>query len=650
MSSPESSVASSVLQSLTSDPQAWLNTLTWTPVDKVAYQALSPLEQLVRIRHSSAHLMAAALQDLDPKAEFAIGPATPQGFFYDIKPSSPLKESDLEGIESRMKKLAGQAHPFEVAEVSKAEALALFKAKGQSHKLEILERIPSEVVTLYRSGPFVDLCAGPHVPHTGLLQSTKLMGLAGAHWRGETIPTMTRVSGTAWANEKDLKRYLEFLEASKARDHRTLGPQLDLFSFHPWGMSAFWHPKGVKLRRTLESYWRTLLEKYGYVEISNPILYRKELFETSGHWQHFKQNMFIFEETCCDPVTTEESKASEDGKLELALKPMNCPDTMLFFRSRTRSYKELPLRVAEAQLLHRNEATGAMHGLMRTRMFSQDDAHIFVLPHQVQSEMESLFRMLEEVYSLFQLDYSFSLSTRPENYMGALSFWEQAEDALKKALDGTGKPYLIEEGEGAFYGPKIDVQIRDSLGRQWQCATFQLDLQLPERFELKVVTAEGTMQQPLVIHRAIFGSFERFMGILIEHLAGAFPTWLSPVQAIVFPIAERHEGYGQQVLEHLQKAGVRAIVEGDDSINYRVRAAETQKIPYMLIVGDQEAEAGTVSIRRYSSKERRVVPVAELVSEILAKNVERPLDVPLQEFGDLFRNPSPSLSTESADY
>jgi threonyl-tRNA synthetase len=623
------------------NPQVWLASHTWHPVDKSAFKALTAQEQLLRIRHSTAHVLAAALLQVQPTAQLATGPATATGFFYDVKTETPLAEADLETLTAQMKMLVGRAAPFEHTEVPKAEALAYFEAQNQPHKVEVMNRLPVETVTLYRCGTFVDLCAGPHVPHTGLCGAFKLTALAASHWKDETLPSLTRITGTAWANPKDLARYLEFVEDSKARDHRVLGPALDLFSFHPWGAGAFWHPKGMKLRRALEGYWRDTLERYGYVEIGNPILYKKELFETSGHWEHFQENMFVFK--------------NEAGEPEYAIKPMNCPDTMLFFRSRLRSYKELPLRIAEGQILHRNEATGAMHGLMRTRMFVQDDAHLFVSEEQVTSEVQHLFAMLHEVYSLFDLDYTFSLSTRPANFMGEVATWDQAEAALKLALASTGKAYAIEEGEGAFYGPKIDVQIRDSLGRRWQCGTFQLDFQLPERFELGYIAADGSTQRPIVIHRAIFGSFERFMGILTEHLGGAFPTWLAPVQAVVLPIAERHLPYAQQVQEHLAAAGFRVELNAEESINYRVRQSETQKIPFMLVVGDQEAEAQSVAMRRYGGGERNTLPLAEFTALLQQEVGSKALTTPPKTYDDLFFRPEASLgdalaTTEAAGY
>jgi threonyl-tRNA synthetase len=623
--------------------EVWLKTLHWTPVDPAEYKALDNESKLLRIRHSVAHIMAHALQDIDPKVSFATGPATAMGFFYDVVPSVVLKEDHLAELEKRMAKICGQSLPFEWTVVPKADARGLFENCKQIHKLEVLERIPSDTVTLYRSGNFVDLCAGPHVPHTGLCRNVKLLGIAASHWRGEDTPSLTRLSGTAWSTDKELARYLEFLEDSKARDHRVLGPQLDLFAFHPWASGAMWHPKGVRIRRGLETYWRETLERYGYQEILNPLLYRKELYEMSGHWDHYQDNMFIFSE---DPKEGQ----SADSCCQYAIKPMNCPDTMLYFKSNVRSYRDLPMRIAEGQILHRNEATGAMHGLMRTRMFTQDDAHIFVSADQVAHEVAHLFKMLNEVYALFQLDYSFSLSTRPEKFLGDIAVWDQAEAALRQSLDATGKPYLVEEGEGAFYGPKIDFQIRDSLGRQWQCGTFQLDFQLPQRFDLHYIAPDGSHQQPIVIHRAIFGSFERFIGILTEHLGGAFPTWLTPVQAVVLPITEHHVAYAQQVVDQLKAAGIRVEMQEAESINYRVRQAEMRKIPYMLVVGDREAEAGQVAVRQYKVKEKRTLATGDMIAELQTKIAERTFDVTLTQYNDLFWKPPETLSTESAEY
>jgi threonyl-tRNA synthetase len=599
-----------------------LQALTWQPVDEKTFKQLSPSEQLHRVRHSAAHIMAAAIQQLYPHVEFVTGPATGNGFFYDMKLPESLTMGDLEQIQERFNKLAGQSSAFEVASLPKADAISLFQQLNQSYKLPILERIPDDVVTLYRNGQFLDLCAGPHVPHTGMCRNTKLLNLSAVHYKDEHQPSLTRVTGTAWVKEKDLKAYLDFLEEVKARDHRVLGPQLSLFNFHPWAASAMWHPNGVTLRNTLMQFWRETISQQDYVEIWNPLLYKKDLFETSGHWAHFKDNMFVF----------------EDGDHnEMALKPMNCPDTMLFFRSQKRSYRELPLRVAEGQVLHRNEATGALHGLMRTRNFIQDDAHIFLTGEQVQAEVLSLLQLIEQTYDRFQLNYNIHLSTRPVNYMGEAAVWDQAEAGLKSALEAAGKPYTLDEGEGAFYGPKIDVYIQDSLGREWQCGTVQLDFQLPLRFELTYVAPDGSLQQPIVVHRAVFGSFERFIGILIEHLGGAFPTWLAPVQAVVLPIAERHGDYAYAVCKQLKQAGIRAVVEDHESVNYRIRQAETQKVPYMLVVGDKEAEAQTVSVRTYQNGPQGVKPVTELIDAMMTLMRERTFDVTVKDFGRLFR-------------
>ena len=617
------------------ESSTWLSSLEWQAVDAKAFNQLSATEQLIRIRHSSAHIMAAALTQLFPETEFATGPATPQGYFYDIKKAEPLKEEDLSSIQAEMDKIAGKSQPFEVASVSKADAIAYFKEKQQHYKLQVLERIPSETVTLYRNGNFVDLCAGPHVPHTGLCRSNKVLTLSAVHWRDEEKPSLTRITGTAWSRPKDLERYIEFLSEVKLRDHRTLGPQLDLFSFHPWAASALWHPHGVTLRNQLMAFWRETISEKDYIEILNPLLYKKELFETSGHWDHFQENMFIFRDA--------------EGEADFALKPMNCPDTMLYFRSQLRSYRELPLRIAEGQILHRNEATGALHGIMRTRNFIQDDAHIFLAPEHVEAEVQALLEMLDRIYQIFQLNYNIKFSTRPESYLGSLEVWNKAEASLQAALKAAGKEFVIDEGEGAFYGPKIDINIQDSLGREWQCGTIQLDFQLPERFDLKYVKPDGTTERPIVVHRAIFGSFERFIGILIEHLGGAFPTWLAPVQGVVLPIAERHISHAESVVKQLKSLGFRFELASNESVNYRIRHAETQKIPYMLVIGDREMADNTVAVRKYTDGQKGTYPLTQLIEELSEHRDERIFDVVVKEFSSLFRGPS-DVSTEDALY
>ena len=612
--------------------QTWLNNLTWQPVDAQAFDKLSRDEKLFRIRHSAAHVMADALQRIMPDTQFAIGPATDTGFFYDVVTSEPLTNDDLEKIQTEINTITGGKDRFEVATVDRPKAIELFGALKQPHKLEILNRIPSDTVTLYRSGTFIDLCAGPHVPSTKWCRFLKVLNLSAAHWHGEDVPSLTRITGTAWTSKDELNKYLEFMEAAKERDHRNMGPKLDLFSFHPWAAGALWHPNGVTLRNTLMQFWRDVISDKEYVEISNPLLYKKDLFETSGHWDHYQDNMFIFR----DP----------EGEPEFALKPMNCPDTMLYFRSQRRSYRELPLRIAEGQILHRNEATGAFHGIMRTRQFVQDDAHIFVAGEHVQDEVLSLLKMLDDTYSMFELTYKIRLSTRPESFMGERAVWDQAEEALKSALEASGKPFEIDPGEGAFYGPKIDVVILDSLGREWQCGTVQLDFQLPERFELKYVAADGSFQQPIVIHRAIFGSFDRFIGILIEHLGGAFPTWLAPVQVNVMPIADRHSEYAQTVVKQLKRVGVRVrLDDSNETINNRVRQSETAKVPYVLVVGDREAEEGTVSIRKYSKGPQGVKTIDEFQHDILDLIEQRTFDITVKSYAELFH----SLSLDDTD-
>ena len=559
--------------------------------------------------------MATALRRIDPQTQFAIGPPTEHGFFYDVQTSKPLQEEDLQSIEKEMATVAAGQHPFEVAVARKEDVIAYYRDKEQKYKLEILNGIKDETVTLYRDADFIDLCAGPHVPDTGWCRHVRLLGLSGAHWRGETRPSLTRVAGTAWQAEKPLREYLHFLEVARQRDHRILGPQLNLFSFHPWAASALWHPYGVIVRNELLRLWREKISG-GYSEILNPLLYRKELFETSGHWEHFREDMFIIPD--------------DTGNPQFVLKPMNCPDTMLYFRAQTRSYRDLPLRIAEGQVLHRNEAVGSLHGIMRTRNFVQDDAHIFLMPDQVQSEVAALLAMLDDIYRTFQLSYDIRLSTRPEAYLGGIDVWNAAEDALRQALAAARCEYIVGEGEGSFYGPKIDVSIRDSLGRRWQCGTIQLDFQLPERFDLRYSAPDGSLQRPIVIHRAIFGSVERFFGVLLEHLNGAWPTWLAPVQVIILPLKDVQLPYCKDLKDKLLASGVRAEIDDVQSLMYRIRQAEQSKIPNILVIGDREVEAGTVTLRRHRVKEQRTIPAEELIRELTDKISQRVFDTEVQ--------------------
>lgn len=588
--------------------------LDWHPVQIEEFESLPEEERLHRIRHSAAHVMASAVEHLHAPVEFATGPATEQGFFYDMRLKSPLTMDDLGPLQEEMDRIVAAELPFEVSSIPREKALEVFA--DQQTKLDILERIPDPDVTVYRHGDFLDLCAGPHVPHTGYCRNARLLNVSAAHWRGEEEPSLTRVSGTAWSTPKDLRAYLRFVEEARKRDHRVLGPRLGLFSFHPWAASALWHPRGVTFRRELLRLWGELMEEHGYVEIVNPVLYQKELFETSGHWDHFQENMFIVRDG--------------EGEPRWVLKPMNCPDTMLYFRTSSRSYRDLPMRVAETQVLHRNEASGTIHGIMRTRSFIQDDAHIFLAPEHIHEEISGLMGLVDRVYGMFGLDYSVALSTRPEGFMGEAALWDEAENGLRSALEAAGVGFTVDEGEGAFYGPKIDISVRDSLGRDWQCGTVQLDFQQPMRFDLRYSAADGSLQRPIVIHRAVFGSFERFMGILVEHLGGAFPTWLAPVQCVVLPISEKQAEYARRVLAALEESGLRAELDLEGSVNQRVRAAETRKIPYMLVAGDRESGDGTLTVRRHRQKEQRNMPLAEVLEELKTRSAERTLDVDVE--------------------
>ena len=612
----------------------WLSSLKWAPVPRDEFEKLSREEKLRRIRHSSAHVMAAAVKTIFPSTVFATGPATGTGYFYDVRLNQPIGPEEVQAIQTEIEKICSKRAPFEWTSVSKTEALHYFGQLGQDLKVEIINKIPSETVSLYRNGDFVDLCAGPHVPHTGLCKNSKVLSTSAAHWKKDEVnPSLTRITGTAWTTHDELKEYLVLLEEMKTRDHRVLGPRLELFSFHEWAASAMWHPRGLTLRNELMSLWREAISKLSYVEIYNPLLYRKELFQTSGHWDHFQENLFIIRD--------------QEGDPQFVVKPMNCPDTMLFFKSKSRSYRELPLRIAEGQILHRNETSGALHGIMRTRNFVQDDAHIFLMQEQIQAEIASLMTMLDETYKMFGLSYTVRLSTRPKEFLGSIDVWNSAETSLKQALTQIGQEFTVDEGEGAFYGPKIDVVIRDCLGRQWQCGTVQLDFQLPERFDLTYSAQDGTLKRPIVIHRAIFGSFERFIGILIEHFGGAFPTWLAPLQVVVMPINDGVLDYAQGIVNRLQSAKFRTSLEASESINYRIRNAESQKVPYMIVVGGKEKEAQTVTIRRYGTKQQSVATLDELVAMLQDTVSNRKLDVQIKTFSALFAE---TKSTEAEPY
>ena len=547
-------------------------------------------EALALYRHSTAHLMAAAVTNLFPGTQCGIGPATDEGFFYDFVVNRPFVPEDLEAIEKKMKELASADLPYERQMWPREEAQRFFTEKGELLKVQLIEektegQTEVSCYTIKDRDTFVDFCVGPHVPSTGRLKAFKLLNTSNAYWKGDAHnQPMQRIYGTAFVNDAELKAHVRRIEEAKTRDHRKVGKDLGLFTFHPWAPGAtFWLSKGTTFYNLLANYMREVLFPAGYVELKTPLVFNKALWETSGHWQHYRENMFLIQ--------------GRDGE-EMGMKAMNCPGHMLVFASEKRSYRDLPLRFHEQTPLHRNEASGVLSGLTRVRQFSQDDAHCFVTEDQIQSEVESLLRLVQRVYSDFGLEYSAKLSTRPDEYLGEIATWDRAEDSLKRALDAAGQAYTVNEKDGAFYGPKIDFDITDAIGRKWQCATIQLDYQMPERFDLKYVGADNAVHRPIVIHRAIFGSFERFIALLIEHYAGAFPLWLAPVQVTVLPIADRHLPYAASVRDRLTAAGLRVEVdERYEKIGYKIREAQLQKIPYMLVVGDKEAAEGTVSVR-----------------------------------------------------
>ena len=546
-------------------------------------------EALTVYRHSTAHLLAAAVMAEFPGTQCGIGPPTDEGFFYDFVVEKPFVPEDLERIEQKMREIAAKDLPFERVWLPKAEAEARFSKDGQPLKVQLIEEKSGPTASLYDiKGQFLDFCVGPHVPSVGKLKSFKLLSTSNAYWKGDAKnQPMQRIYGTAFFNDTDLKARLTQIEEAKKRDHRKLGKDTGLFMFHQFAPGApFWLAKGTTLWNTLADYMRGILFPEGYVEVRLPLMFNKALWETSGHWQHYRQNMFLV--------------SSNEGE-QMALKAMNCPGHMLVFGSENRSYRDLPIRYHEQSVLHRNEASGVLTGLTRVRQFCQDDAHCFIREDQIGEEVERLLRLIQRVYGDFGLEYSVKLSTRPAEYLGEVATWDHAERSLKQALEASGTAYTINEGDGAFYGPKIDVDVTDAIGRKWQCATIQLDYQLPRQFELKYVGADNAEHRPVVIHRAIFGSFERFIAVLIEHYAGAFPLWLAPVQLVVLPIADRHADYAQSVAARLTKAGFRAETDlRQEKIGYKIREAQLQKVPYMLVAGDREMAEGTVSVRSRS--------------------------------------------------
>ena len=536
-------------------------------------------------RHTTSHIMAQAIKRLYPDVKLAIGPSIDDGFYYDVDSEEPITAEDLTKIEAEMKKIVKENLAITRFTKPRAEAIEYFKEKNEPYKVELIEDLPEDAeISFYQQGEFVDLCAGPHLMSTKPVKAFKLTSLAGAYWRGsEKNKMLTRIYGTSFTKKADLEEYITRLEEAKKRDHRKLGKELGLFMMREEGPGfPFFLPKGMVLKNTLLDYWREIHEKAGYVEISTPIMLSRHLWETSGHWDHYKENMYT---TVIDDT-------------DFAIKPMNCPGGILVYKSEPRSYKDLPLRMGELGLVHRHEKSGQLHGLMRVRCFTQDDAHIFMTPEQSKDEIKGVVKLIDEVYSLFGFKYHVELSTRPEDSMGSDEDWEMATDALRSALEDIGLAYVVNEGDGAFYGPKIDFHLEDSIGRTWQCGTIQLDFQLPLRFNLEYTGADGEKHRPIMIHRVAFGSIERFIGILIEHFAGAFPTWLAPVQVKVLPISDKHMEYGQKVLDALSEAGIRAEIDTRaEKMGYKIREAQLQKIPYMLVVGGKEEEMNAVSVR-----------------------------------------------------
>ncbi len=558
-------------------------------------------------RHSTAHLLAAAVTALFPEAQCGIGPPIEDGFYYDFIVDRPFVPADLEAIEAKMREFAGQNLAYERKMMSKEEAKQYFADRGEPLKVQLIEEKGGPVVSCYTiDGVFMDFCTGPHVPSSGALKAFKVLHSSNAYWKGDAQnQPMQRIYGTAFFNDKALKQYLTRLEEAKKRDHRKLGRELGLFIFHPWAPgAAFWLARGTTLWNVLAEYMRSKLFPSGYVELRTPLVYNKKLWETSGHWEHYAENMLQVE---------------SEGET-FSLKPMNCPGHMLVFASEGRSYRDLPLRYHDQSVLHRDEASGVLAGLTRARQFCQDDAHCFVTPEQIGDEVERLLRLVQEVYQDFRLDFSVELSTRPETFLGETETWDQAEDQLKQALDAAGQAYTVATGEGNFYGPKIDFHVVDAIGRTWQCATIQLDYQLPQRFDLKYTGADNAEHRPIVIHRAIFGSFERFIALLIEHYAGAFPLWLAPVQAMVVPIADRHLDYAESVASRLRAEGLRVEVDArQEKMGYKIREAQLRKVPYMLVTGDREADGDAVAVRHRRKGDQGARSVDDFIADARAE-------------------------------
>lgn len=579
--------------------------------DKVEIITVDSEDGIEIIRHSTAHVMAQAVKRIYGNVKLAIGPTIKNGFYYDFDLDISLTQDDLKKIEDEMNKIINEDLKFKRDDVSKEEALKIMSEKGEYYKVELINALDeSEKISLYEQGDFTDLCRGPHIPSTKFIKAFKLTSVAGAYWRGsEKNKMLQRIYGVAFSSKKELEKYLNMIEEAKKRDHRKLGRELKLFEIMDEGPGfPFFLPKGVILKNILIDYWRKLHNEAGYVEIETPIMLNKELWIRSGHWDHYKENMYT---------------SMIDNK-EFALKPMNCPGGMLVYKSEGHSYRDLPLRVGELGRVHRHEISGALHGLMRVRAFTQDDAHIFMLPEQIKSEILGVIKLIDEVYDTLGFKYNVELSTRPEDSMGSDEEWNMAERSLKEALDEGGLDYKINEGDGAFYGPKIDFHIEDSLGRSWQCGTIQLDFQLPQRFELEYIGSDGGKHRPIVIHRVIFGSIERFIGILIEHFAGKFPVWLSPIQVKVLPISDSFMEYGHEVIDKLRKYGIRCEIDNrSEKIGYKIREARNERVPYMIIVGEKEKNNGNISLRSRDMGEEGSTSLEEFITRVLKEDQEK---------------------------
>ena len=568
-------------------------------------------EGLHAIRHTAAHVMAQAIQHLFPGTKFGIGPAIANGFDYDLDSEHVFTPEDLVAIEKEMAKIVKANIPLVRNELTRTDALAMFAKMEEPYKVELINDLPEDaIISIYQQGDFLDLGAGPHCPTTGRVKAFKLQSIAGAYWRGnEKNKMLQRIYGTAFNTKEELDAYLNMLEEAAKRDHRKLGKELDLFSIQEEGPGfPFFHPNGMIIRNELEDYWRKIHREYGYQEIKTPMILSRSLWEQSGHWDHYRENMYF----------------TKIDELDFAIKPMNCPGGMLVYRTKPHSYKELPIRAGELGLVHRHELSGALHGLFRVRCFTQDDAHIFMMPSQIKEEIQNVIKLFDQVYGTFGLKYHAELSTRPEDSMGDAETWEKTTNALRDAMEDFGLEYVVNEGDGAFYGPKIDFHLTDSIGRTWQCGTIQLDMQLPEKFDLTYTGEDGLKHRPVMIHRVVYGSIERFIGILIEHYAGAFPAWLAPTQVRILPITDKHVAYAKELHDKMFDLGLRVYLDDrNEKIGYKIREAQVQKIPYMLVIGDKEVEEGAVAVRRRSEGDLGAMKADDFIAMLQKEIAEK---------------------------